>query len=117
MAKQRPNLGPVIATLNLKGGVGKTTVSAHVFREFYRLFSVPTLLIDFDPQFNLSQTVFNRARYDMLREAGQTIMAAMEALPSPSLFRITESAGPPPNPEAISTQLKYIIGHTHVNLQ
>ena len=117
MAKQRPNLGPVIATLNLKGGVGKTTVSAHVFREFYRLFLVPTLLIDFDPQFNLSQTVFDRARYDKLRGAGKTIMAAMEALPSPSLFKITQSTEPPPHPDAISTRLKYIIGRSNVNLQ
>ena len=102
MAKRAQALGPVVATLNLKGGVGKTTVSAHVFRVVWSMFGIPTLLIDFDPQFNLSQTLFDRAQYDKQREAGRTIMAVMEPPPVTSLFKVKTSKAPPPDPAAVS---------------
>lgn len=66
---KQTKLGPVVATLNLKGGVGKTTVSAHVFRVVWETFHTPTLLIDFDPQFNLTQTLFRRADYEKAQKA------------------------------------------------
>jgi chromosome partitioning protein len=47
--------GPVIAVLNLKGGVGKTTLAAHVFRELFVAKRLSILLVDLDPQYNLSQ--------------------------------------------------------------
>ena len=109
MAKtQKKTLGPVVATLNLKGGVGKTTVSAHVFRILYRMFGVPTLLVDLDPQFNLSQTVFTRETYDRCRKAEQTIMAVMETPPSDSLFEVSQSDLPVPDPMEVSERLWYI---------
>ena len=105
MAKGGQALGPVVATLNLKGGVGKTTVSAHVFRVVWSMFRIPTLLIDFDPQFNLSQTLFRREDYHMQIEAGRTIMAVMEAPPVASLFEVNTSKAPPPDPVDVSAQL------------
>ena len=105
VAKKGTKLGPVIASLNLKGGVGKTTVSAHVFRVVWSKFGIPTLLIDFDPQFNLSQTLFDRDEYDEVREAEHTIMAVMEPPPMQSLFRINTSNGPPPDPADVSIPL------------
>ena len=105
MPRGRKGLGPVVATLNLKGGVGKTTVSAHVFRVVWSMFGIPTLLIDFDPQFNLSQTVFRRKDYDKQREAERTIMTVMEPPPVNSLFKINTSKGPPPDPTDVSVQL------------
>ena len=105
MAKQKTKLGPVVATLNLKGGVGKTTVSAHVFRVVWEKFRTPTLLIDFDPQFNLSQTLFTRNLYDRVRKAERTIMAVMEPPPMKSLFTINTSSEPPPDPADVSTRL------------
>ena len=105
MAKKGTKLGPVIATLNLKGGVGKTTVSAHVFRVVWSKFGVPTLLIDFDPQFNLSQTLFNRDRYEKARNAKRTIMAVVEPLPRKSLFTINTSSAPLPEPADVSIRL------------
>ena len=55
------NLAPVVAVLNMKGGVGKTTISAHVMRVLYHIHQVKTLLVDLDPQFNLSQALIARS--------------------------------------------------------
>ncbi|MCA8899941.1 MAG: AAA family ATPase [Hyphomonas sp.] len=49
---------PVIAVMNLKGGVGKTTVSAQVFGAWHGHIGGRVLLIDLDPQYNLTQTFF-----------------------------------------------------------
>ena len=117
MAKQKTKLGPVVATLNLKGGVGKTTVSAHVFRVLWENFRTPTLLIDFDPQFNLSQTLFDRNDYDIMREAERTIMAVMEPPPMKSLFTINTSSAPPPDPADVSTPLWHFRNEDHIDLR
>ena len=117
MTRQAANVGPVVATLNLKGGVGKTTVSAHVFRMVWEKFHVPTLLIDFDPQFNLSQALFNRNRYDRIRKQNKTVMAVMEPPPETSLFRISTSSDPPPEPAAVSTRLGFMKKERHVDLR
>ena len=117
MTKQTANVGPVVATLNLKGGVGKTTVSAHVFRMVWEKFRVPTLLIDFDPQFNLSQTLFSRDSYDQIREQDKTVMAVMEPPPESSLFRINTSNEPPPEPDDVSTLLRVMRNGRHVDLR
>ena len=50
---RRPS--PVVAVLNMKGGVGKTTVTAAIFREMHRTKRRRVLLVDFDPQYNLTQ--------------------------------------------------------------
>ena len=117
MTKQATNVGPVVATLNLKGGVGKTTVSAHVFRMVWEKFRVPTLLIDFDPQFNLSQALFDRNHYDRIRKRNKTVMAVMEPPPEKSLFRINTSSEPPPEPDDVSTRLWFMRNERHVDLR
>ncbi|MEP6664250.1 MAG: ParA family protein, partial [Verrucomicrobiota bacterium] len=63
-------LSPVVAVLNMKGGVGKTTISANVFRELYRRIGKEkkTLLIDFDAQFNLTQSVITEKGYEPLKK-------------------------------------------------
>jgi len=52
-------VGIVITVMNMKGGVGKTTVSMHLAGVFarYMIGNKPRkiLAIDYDPQFNLSQ--------------------------------------------------------------
>ncbi len=52
-------MGTIITVMNMKGGVGKTTVTAHLGGIFarYDILGRPrkVLLIDYDPQFNLSQ--------------------------------------------------------------
>ena len=71
MAKKK--FVPVVAVLNMKGGVGKTTLSANVFRRLYFEKEVSTLLLDLDPQFNLTQALFKRQEYDKLRANGRTL--------------------------------------------
>ncbi len=54
-------MGTVVTVMNMKGGVGKTTVAMHLGGVFARFRvqdrSRKVLLIDYDPQFNLSQSL------------------------------------------------------------
>ena len=101
----KPTLAPVISTLNMKGGVGKTTVSAHLFRHLVDHLKKSVLLIDFDPQFNLTQALRSRADFESLKAAGKTIFSVMEPAPEPSLFKITTGLGPPPEVSDIAENL------------
>ena len=54
----------VVAMVNMKGGVGKSTLTANIgwfcaFRANLRV-----LMVDLDPQFNLSQYVLGNDRYE-----------------------------------------------------
>lgn len=105
MANQKGPLAPVVAVLNMKGGVGKTTVSAHLMRHLFERLHRSTLLVDLDPQFNLSQTVLTRSRYETLKNSGKTVATVMEPLPSESLFKVTTDLGPPPAEPDVSSTL------------
>lgn len=55
--------GPVcVSVINMKGGVGKTTIAALLSRYAFRPLNLDVLAIDLDPQANLSQA-FMRERY------------------------------------------------------
>lgn len=77
---------PVIAVINMKGGVGKTTLSGNIFREVFRRKKKKTLLIDFDPQFNLSQLLLTRNTYETLRDSGRSLWHALEPQPTENIF-------------------------------
>ena len=98
---------PVVAVLNMKGGVGKTTVSAHVFRALFQERVLSTLLIDLDPQFNLSQQLFTREEYDKRKAENKTIYSVMEPPSEPSLFKIKVTDEPPPSARSIGSELFY----------
>jgi chromosome partitioning protein len=102
--------GPVLAILNMKGGVGKTTISAHLMRELYRRHEVKTLLIDLDPQFNLTQCVLTEEEYDGAAQNGKTVLAAFEPNPSSDFFEIKTSTSAPPSAQSISVTLKKLKG-------
>lgn len=55
---------PVIAVMNLKGGVGKTTVAAQVFSTWQAEAGARVLLVDLDPQYNLTQVFFDMEAAD-----------------------------------------------------
>lgn len=54
---------PIITVANMKGGVGKTTIAANLAVYFRDKFRKPVLLIDFDYQGSLSQTIRGEAGY------------------------------------------------------
>jgi len=67
--------------MNMKGGVGKTTVAAHLAGAIAR-FAVDNkprkvLVIDYDPQFNLSQAFLPSKNYFALEKARKTILAVL----------------------------------------
>lgn len=100
---------PVVAVLNMKGGVGKTTLSAHLMRELYRRKKISILLIDIDPQFNLSQCVLTQEEYDKLLAKNQTVVSIFEPEPSSDFFDIKTTDKAPPDPSKLVWQLKHLL--------
>lgn len=74
-------MGSVITVMNMKGGVGKTTVAMHIagitarYNLNERLRKV--LLIDYDPQFNLSQAFISAKKYFKLEEKRKTTISIL----------------------------------------
>jgi len=99
----------VVAVLNMKGGVGKTTISAHVMRVLYHRHRIKTLLVDLDPQFNLSQALISRATYDDLKNSSRTISSVMEPPPMAGLHDIRTSDGPPPEAAKVIYGLRHFL--------
>lgn len=69
---------PVISIMNLKGGVGKTTITSQVFGYLQKERKNKILLIDFDPQFNLSQFFMTREEADERIAKDQSVLALFE---------------------------------------
>jgi chromosome partitioning protein len=72
----------VITVMNMKGGVGKTTVTMHlagilVQNNLGDAKSKRVLAIDYDPQFNLSQAYIPPSRYFALEKAGKTTLSIL----------------------------------------
>src|SRR5260221_1589765 len=68
----------VVAVINMKGGVGKSTLTANL-GWFCAAVGKRVLLIDLDPQFNLSQYVLGVVRYEKLvKENNPTILDIFE---------------------------------------
>lgn len=82
---------PVVAVMNLKGGVGKTTLSANVFREFQRTMGKSVLLIDFDPQFNLTQLLVKESLYESLVSDNKTLLSVVRHPEPLTIFHVSES--------------------------
>ena len=105
--KQKMKACPVVAVLNMKGGVGKITISAHVFRHLYSHLKKRVLLIDFDPQFNLTQAVIPQTKYESFRAAGRTIFSVLEDSAAPSIFKVSSNLGPPPDLDKVAVTLRH----------
>ncbi len=74
-------MAKVITVMNMKGGVGKTTVALHV-GGFLGRFEVngrrrKVLMIDYDPQFNLSQAYVPPIAYFSLEKERKTTLAIL----------------------------------------
>jgi len=69
---------PVMAVMNLKGGVGKTTVTAQLSGAWQQTFGGRVLLIDLDPQYNLSQTFFSMQEADASSGLDRSVISLFE---------------------------------------
>ncbi len=63
----------VIALLNMKGGVGKTTLAVNLAWHFHQNEQKNVLLVDLDPQFNATQYVMDFQAFQKQRKEGGTI--------------------------------------------
>lgn len=69
---------PVLAFMNMKGGVGKTTLAAHLCGCVHEQEKKSVLLIDLDPQHNLSQLVVPIERLEHAWNGGRSVMSIFE---------------------------------------
>lgn len=74
-------MGVVITVMNMKGGVGKTTVAMHLagITARYRINAKPrkVLAIDYDPQFNMSQSFLPAKTYFSLEKQRKTTLSVL----------------------------------------
>ena len=69
----------VISLINMKGGVGKTTLSTNICHCLSQRYNKNVLLIDIDPQFNATQCMFSGEEYvKHLEENKDTIISVFE---------------------------------------
>ena len=65
----------VISLINMKGGVGKTTLATNICDCLSRRKGKRVLLVDIDPQFNATQCLFSGDEYvDYLKDEGDTVL-------------------------------------------
>ncbi|GAB2659380.1 ParA family protein [Gordonia jinhuaensis] len=68
-------MAKVIATISLKGGVGKTTITAGLAEFMSAEFGQRVLLIDLDSQINLTTMMISEERWFTLNDHGDTLAA------------------------------------------
>ncbi len=80
----------VVAVVNMKGGVGKSTVTANLGWHSAYNRDKKVLLVDLDPQFNLSQYALGSERYqDLLKKKTPTVYDIFEQTSSAPHVRDT----------------------------
>lgn len=70
--------GKVISFINMKGGVGKTTLTKEIGYHLAMVKNLKVLLIDVDPQINLTQSIFRRFGYAPNSKIAQSMKKADE---------------------------------------
>ena len=77
--------GPVtVCVINLKGGVGKSTISALLARRAFAKLGLDVLAIDLDPQANLSQGLMHNKYRQFLNEQRPSIVEVFSGYLPPS---------------------------------
>jgi chromosome partitioning protein len=66
-------MSQTISLLNMKGGVGKTTLAVNLAWYMHLQEAMNVLLIDLDPQFNATQYVMDYSDFDSHRKAKGTV--------------------------------------------
>ena len=100
--------GPIcVSVINMKGGVGKTTVAAMLARYFSLALKQDVLAIDLDPQANLSQALMGEYGYRHFLENK-----------SPSIVEIFKGYQPPTslNPSSTPLEINNVVHEVTSNL-
>ena len=64
-----------VSFVNMKGGVGKTTVALNVADYLARVRGMKVAVLDVDPQFNMTQCLFTGEEYvNLLSNGGDTVL-------------------------------------------
>jgi chromosome partitioning protein len=112
-------MGKVVTVMNMKGGVGKTTVAMHLGGALSHFIwhgqnsSRNILLIDYDPQFNLSQAYLPAKTYFGLEEAKKTVLSVLQedvTTLDPYKLQVPESSQPPAISDLITSIYSFIKG-------
>lgn len=107
-------MGKVVTVMNMKGGVGKTTVALHLagiaanYRHKGHEGIKRVLMIDYDPQFNLSQSYLQSKVYFDLESKGKTTLSILtdnDAVLNPFVLQVPGNHSPP-KVEDISTVIQ-----------
>ena len=107
MSNKTKGKAPIVSVLNMKGGVGKTTVSGNLFREVFRTKRIRTLLVDIDPQFNLTQLLMTRDKYEKILSQEKTIFNVFQHKSPDSVFAVSEEYNLQlPEVDSLTTRLK-----------
>jgi chromosome partitioning protein len=81
-----------ISIINLKGGVGKTTLSVALAEFLSEQFGKKVLAIDVDPQTNLTVSLIPEADWQTRNTAGQTLCQLFkDKLDSTTIFNLTSA--------------------------
>lgn len=86
--------GKIISFINMKGGVGKTTLCINIAYTLAAHFNKKVLLVDIDPQFNATQSLFTKFKnledYSKLRVEQKTINGILQ----PQIGGVTNAPTP-----------------------
>lgn len=105
---------PVISVMNLKGGVGKTTISSQVFGAWQASIGGRVLLVDLDPQYNLTQTFIDMDRADQSAMRDKSVISLFErsrlhasdaVSPAEAWSKLSTEPIPAPDPDEITHSL------------
>ena len=91
--------GPLcVAVINLKGGVGKTTLSALLGRYAFRSLRLKVLAVDLDPQANLSQAYMGQGYERFIKSSAPSIVEVFSGThppgpgkPAPTEIRVDDA--------------------------
>lgn len=93
--------GPLcVSVINLKGGVGKTTIAALLGRSAVGTLGLDVLAIDLDPQANLSQAYMRATYRKFISERSPSIVEVFSGMhppgpgkPSPTVLKMEDASG------------------------
>jgi chromosome partitioning protein len=85
LKRRKKSMCTVIATINLKGGVGKTTTTVAVAEMLSAQFGKKVLVVDLDPQTNATVMLIGEDKWKQLNDKGHTLARLFQdALVEPS---------------------------------